>query len=379
MKPPIANMQSLQTSRLPKWQQVLRQIEEQFEAGAFKPDQPFPTLGELSHAYGVSDITARRVFRELKSQGRIITQGRRGTFIAPLIENQVVYMCLPQAQISLISGSSSQETTFFSQFFEHYHRQQLDQQIQIKMISIEFCLRNPSVVANAPLFVAMEALLSVHDNKVEVDQKRLALIQKHGKAVVFRSLLGMVDGVDQVSVDFRSGLETMVNHLAKQGHKHFGMLCGNLSNLWLKPRFEGFRNALSSNGLVCNPTLVEVTSGTKRQEDFDALDRILAQSPRPSVIVCANDSRALNALEYCQKNNISVPDDLAITGFDNSIEGALFTPALTTMDPGVRNIASAMFEMIEHRAQTPSGEFQHQIIQPQLVERASTLGQAVTT
>ena len=373
MSPPITNTQSLKSSHLPKWQQVLHRIEDQFEAGAFEPEQPFPTLGELSQAYGVSDITARRVFRELKSQGRIITQGRRGTFIAPFVKHQVVYMCLPQAQLSLISGALSQETTFFSQFFEHYHRQQLDQHFQVKMISIEFCMRNPEAVADAPLFVAMEALLNVHDNKVEVDQKRLAHIQQHGKAIVFRSLLGMVDGVDQVTIDFRGGFEKMVSHLAQQGHQHFGMLCGNLSNLWLKPRFEGFLNALSSEGLACNPRLLEVTSGTNPQEDFKALDRILAQTPRPTALVCVNDSRALNALEYCKKNNISVPDDLAITGFDNSIEGALFNPGLTTMDVCVDKIATAMFKMVQRRTQDSSGEYQHKVIEPRIIERASTL------
>lgn len=371
------NTQILNSSRLPKWQQVLYQIEQQFEEGMYEPDQPFPTLDELSNTYGVSDITARRVFSELKSQGRIITQGRRGTFIAPPIEHQVVYMCLPQALLSLISGTLSQDTAFFGEFFERFHRQRLDQHFKIKMISIEFCMRNPDAVADAPLFVVMDALLNINDKKVEVDQKRLAHIQQHGKAIVFRSLLGMVDGVDQISIDFRGGFEKMISYLAKQGHQHFGMLCGNLSNLWLKPRFEGFLNALTNEGLVCNPRLVETTSGRKPQEDFDALDRILSHTPRPTVIVCANDSRAIHALDYCKANHIAVPQELAITGFDNSIESALCTPSLTTMDVGMAKITDAMFEMVERQNQASSGKHQHLVIEPQLICRDSSLGHPI--
>lgn len=348
------------------------------------PGQPFPTLGELSSTYDVSDITARRVFRELKSQGRIITQGRRGTFIAPSIQKQIVYMCLPQAQLSLISSMSSHETTFFSRFFEHYHRQGLDQQFEINMISIEFCLRNPEAVADTPLLVAMEALLNVHDGKVEINQERVAHLQQHGKAIVFRSFMGMVEGIDQISINFVHGFEQMVHHLAGLGHRHIGMLCGKLSNLWLKPRFEGFLNALTSEGLTCDPRLVEVTNGVDPQQDYDALDRILAQSPRPTAIVCANDSRAIHALDYCKTHNIAVPAELAITGFDNSIEGALCSPALTTMDVGVTQIADAMLVMIEQQTQSSSGEHQHQIIEhqiiePQLIQRASTAASAPHT
>lgn len=362
----------LNPSRLPKWQQVLVQIEHQFDQGVFEPHQPFPTLGEISSTYGVSDITARRVFRELKSQGRIITQGRRGTFIAPFLQKQTVYMCLPKAQLSFIASASPQETSFFSKFFEHYHRQGFDQQFEIKMISIEFCLRNPAAIADCPLFVTMESLLNVYDGKVEINQERLALVQQHGKAIVFRSLMGMVDGVDQVSVDFRHAFEQIVHYLADLGHQHIGMLCGMLSNLWLKPRFEGFLNALSSEGLTCDPRLVEITNGIDPQQDYDAVERILTQSPRATAIVCANDSRAIHVLEYCKAKGIAVPDDLAIVGFDNSIEGALCTPALTTMDVGVTQIANAMFEMVERQSHGLTGKHQREIIQPRLIERDTT-------
>lgn len=360
--------------RLPKWLQVLMVIEQQFEEGLFEPDQAFPTLGELSSTYGVSDITARRVFRELKSQGRIITQGRRGTFIAPSLKKQVVYMCLPQAQLSIVAGASSQETTFFSSFFEYYHRQHLDQRFEIKMISMEFCLRNPAAVADAPLFVTMEAILDVQGNKVEVNRDRLGYLQQHGRAIVFRALMGMVSGVDQVGVNFNKAMEHMVEHLAEQGHRHIGMLCGNLSNLWFKPRFEGFLNGMSHAGLTCDPRLVEITTGRDQQEDFAAVERILSQTPRPTAIVCANDSRAIHALEYCQANHISVPDELAITGYDNSIEGALFTPSLTTMDIGIAQVANAMFEMVEQQSKSLAGEHQQVSIIPQVVARGSTLG-----
>lgn len=369
----ISYTQSSRSSRLPKWQQVLFQIEAQFDEGVFEPNQPFPTLGELSTTYGVSDITARRVFRELKNQGRIITQGRRGTFIAPFTQKQVIYMCLPQAQLALVTSGGVNETNFFGQYIKQFHQLKLDQRFDIKTLSIEFCLRNPQAVADTPLFVSMEAILKVHDDgRAEVDTHRLEHLQQHGKAIVFRSLLGMVDGVDQVSIDYRSGIEAAVTHLVQLGHRHIAMLSGKLSNLWHKPRFEGFLNAMSKAGLTCDPHLVKITTGTSQKEDFAAVARLLAQTPRPTAIVCANDIRAIHVLEYCQANRIAVPHDLAVIGMDNAIEGSLFTPSLTTLDPNIAQVTSAMFDLVERQADGDSHAHEHVIIQPQLIKRDST-------
>jgi DNA-binding LacI/PurR family transcriptional regulator len=241
-------------------------------------------------------------------------------------------------------------------------------------VSIDFCLRNFSAVADWPLFIPMEVILKHEDGQVVVDHDRLAKLRTHGKAVLFRSMPGVVEGIDQVSVDLHSAFTSTVRHLVDQGHRHMAMLCGKLSNLWFKPRFQGFLDSLAAAGLACDPRLVEITSGLNAQEDDAAMDRLLAQSPRPTAVVCANDRRALHVLEYCRTHHINVPGQLAVTGFDNIFEGSLSTPALTTLDPCITQTAQAMFELTQPVPADRDGQEAHQqvVITPQLVVRGST-------
>lgn len=367
-----------------KWQQVLADIEAQFEAGAYQHDQSFPTLGQLSQTYGVSDITARRVFRELKTQGRIITRGRHGTFVrVPAAAaaskpkaKQTLLLCQPQAWLGTVVSES--EALFLQAFYDHFHRQGLENAFELRTITVEFCIRNPEAIANATLFVMMESLLKVQGNTALVDPERLAFFQSQGKAIVFRSLLHAIHQqtppLHQVCIDLRQGVNLAAEHLIAQGHKRLAMITGSLSNLWFKPRFEGFLDALAHHGLPCDPACIKTTKGLDPQQDFDAMDKLMALSPRPTAIVCANDTRALHVIEYCKAKGLGVPDDIAITGFDNSLESSLVTPGLTTVDQQHHKLIEAMFEM----ATSPvflSGKQppQTHIIQPRIIERRSSV------
>ncbi len=360
------------SSRLPKWKEVLREITANFDAGKYEAGQPFLTLGALSRQYGVSDITARRVFRELKSQGRILTRGSRGTFIAPLHERQAVFMCLPPAQLAWPMGDLADGSAFFQRFLTLFHQERLDKRFEIKPIAVDFCLRNPDAVAGFPLFVSMEAILKTEGERVLVDQERLDSLRRCGHLIVFRSLPGIVDGVDQVSKNPYDGIRDAVRHLVDQGHSHLAMLCGRLTSVWFKPRFEGFLDALSEAGLSCDPRLVEITTGLDQQEDFAAVERLLAREPRPTAIVCANDSRALHVLDYCRARGVAVPKDLAVTGFDNTLEASLSSPPLTSVDSCDEDLVRAMFQMVERKISGARGKPEQVVVSPRLIPRQSS-------
>jgi LacI family gluconate utilization system Gnt-I transcriptional repressor len=85
----------------------------------------------------------------------------------------------------------------------------------------------------------------------------------------------------------------------------------------------------------------------------DLMRRTLAALPDCDAVFCCNDDLAHGAIYYCQRQNIRVPQDVAIAGFNDLPASAWMVPALTTIDtPRYRighEAASLLLDMIAGR------------------------------
>ncbi len=64
--------------------------------------------------------------------------------------------------------------------------------------------------------------------------------------------------------------------------------------------------------------------------------KVLASPVRPDAVVCANDQMAIGVLQALTSGGIRVPEDMAVTGFDDIFPGSLFEPSLTTVHQPMR-------------------------------------------
>lgn len=94
-------------------------------------------------------------------------------------------------------------------------------------------------------------------------------------------------------------------------------------------RYQGFQAALAENQLTA---ATEVLLSKDSFSDMPKLVSLIAQiTPLPDVFICANDFVAIDLIKALRHYRISVPDDLLITGFDNSSESKIIEPHLTTI------------------------------------------------
>lgn len=123
-------------------------------------------------------------------------------------------------------------------------------------------------------------------------------------------------GIDAVCVDERTGAYKATRHLIETGHTRIGLIDSSnpLGNV---EKRDGYRDALMEAGLPIDPTLTADPRGHTLIRGYWAMDALMALEKRPSAVFTANDSLALGALRWTQKNNVRVPQDVAIIGFDN--------------------------------------------------------------
>jgi DNA-binding LacI/PurR family transcriptional regulator len=88
-------------------------------------------------------------------------------------------------------------------------------------------------------------------------------------------------------------------------------------------------------------------------------------------LFAANDLSALGALSYLASQNINVPEQMALVGFDDILMASLVHPALTTVRQPVYDMGVAGARLLLDRIEHPANEVKRQVFDPVLVLRQS--------
>ncbi len=135
-----------------------------------------------------------------------------------------------------------------------------------------------------------------------------------------------------VSIDNYQAMKDIVEHVIKvHGAQLINYISGPLANPEAADRYRAFLEVMSDNSLVADMDRVffgefRPSDGKKAVEKF-----IRSGKPRPEAIICANDAMALAAIEELTSYGYVVPDDIIVTGFDNTYNARHHLPALTTV------------------------------------------------
>ena len=135
-----------------------------------------------------------------------------------------------------------------------------------------------------------------------------------------------------ISIDNYAVMKRLVEHLINEhGYKVFNYISGPETNPEAQERYKAFRDALSENGLEFDERRLH--KGQFRSYDgIKAIEEFMHSGlSLPDAFVCANDSMALTAMNKLQLNGVKVPEDVAVTGFDNTFNARNAFPVLTTV------------------------------------------------
>lgn len=146
--------------------------------------------------------------------------------------------------------------------------------------------------------------------------------------------------VPSVSSDFVAGVRAAVGHLLGRGHTELGMLDGTLG---VEPvRRRAFTAAVREAGLAAPvvagpPTVAGGTAATTE---------LLTAHPGTTAVVAFNDLMAIGAIRALRARGRHVPDDCAVTGFDDLALAAHLDPPLTTVHTDKYELGRTLVEVL---------------------------------
>ncbi len=134
-------------------------------------------------------------------------------------------------------------------------------------------------------------------------------------------------GVDNISSAYEA-----TRHLLDLGHRRIAHILGPQNFFCAVERFQGYCQALQDAGISLDPTLLlqgtfEPATGRRCATTLFSRDR----QDWPTAVFVANDQMAYGVLEVAEQRGISVPEEIAVVGFDDNNFSAHIRPALTTI------------------------------------------------
>lgn len=139
--------------------------------------------------------------------------------------------------------------------------------------------------------------------------------------------------INCVLFDYFKASYNATSHLINLGHKCIGFISGpddsTMTNIL--DRKLGYISSFNDKKISINPNIIKYNSKLTKEAGYSSMQEILRNDVKPTAILAINDMLAIGAMEAIEDNNLKIPDDIAVIGFDDMPEALMVKPKLTSI------------------------------------------------
>lgn len=178
--------------------------------------------------------------------------------------------------------------------------------------------------------------------------------------------------VYSVISDNKKGGYLVTDHLIRRGHKKIAFVAPS-DDQEAMLRYAGYVTALDEYGIAHDKNFfVDATFLAEDTLELLDLEPLTSLLPEISAIVAASDYIAIGVIEFLEKKGVRVPEDIAVTGFDDTALARLFSPSLTTVRQNGNQIGKLVAKSILKQLNGRKQEKYVQVVDVELVVRSSS-------
>lgn len=156
-----------------------------------------------------------------------------------------------------------------------------------------------------------------------------------------------IKGVDThyVIADNVKGAYEATSLLLELGHQRIGFVSGRKVDSSMQDRMEGYKNAISGKGITIDEELI-VGNGSTKEAGYMAAKQLLRLNPHPTAIFGANDLITIGILNAIGEQNMRIPEDISVIGFDDFDLAPLLKVPLTVIAQPIEEIGKVALEVL---------------------------------
>lgn len=195
---------------------------------------------------------------------------------------------------------------------------------------------------------AAERMAGVVLSPASSKHTRIDLLLERGIPVVTVDRKLNTGDVDTVVVANRRAARQATEHLLDEGCRRIGFVAGPSETSTAADRLAGYRHALRATGRPADPGLV-VPGGFRIEGGYEATAELLKRPRRPDGLVVANNLMTLGAMQCLIDNDVPVPDEIAVVGFDDFAWATTLRPPLTVVSQPIYDLGRQAAELLLRR------------------------------
>lgn len=173
---------------------------------------------------------------------------------------------------------------------------------------------------------------------------------------------------DAVVLDNQAAAGMLVEHLHAQGYRRIIGLFGNASTTGVE-RHDGYMAAMARFGLTADAVFIPPTSEAAETE---VSRRIASLETRPDAVIASNGLLLMGVVRAVREAGLTIPETLAVAGFDNERWTELVGPGITVIEQPVEAIGRTAMAMLLERLETPDAPIRKVVLNGRCVIRGST-------
>jgi DNA-binding LacI/PurR family transcriptional regulator len=187
--------------------------------------------------------------------------------------------------------------------------------------------------------------------------------------VVFYDVGTPRGNVTNIRVNYRRGIEKVVDYLHSLGHRRLGFIGHHAI---LGPINERMRAVMDAVARIPSLEVRTAADADTLEGGRQAARQLLSNGYQPTAIICVNDITAVGVLRELRERGLRVPQDVSVTGFDNVKLSEFCYPALTTVHIPREQIGHIICESLMSKAGKSAVAEAEIVIDPEFVLRDST-------
>lgn len=209
------------------------------------------------------------------------------------------------------------------------------------------------------------------------DSGHFSRLIERGLPIVFIDRVPDNDKTFKVVANNYKGSYDATVHLLEHGSKRIAHITSPKHLSITRERLEGYKDALVEFGIEFKEEYVRYCGhgGMKTEEILEAAQNLIDMNDRPDAIFTASDRLTTGTMAVIHKNNLRIPEDIALVGFTNIAVAELLNPPLTTIVQPAVEMGQTAMQLLVDMIENPKKEFDYGVrkLDTTLVVRQSSV------
>jgi len=177
-----------------------------------------------------------------------------------------------------------------------------------------------------------------------------------------------------VAIDNVASARDVVRHLVQGGRRRIAFL-GNQPD---RPsgvgglRYRGYREEMDAAGLAVHDVDVSTALHFTREEGQARAVALLSDQRPVDALICASDLLAIGAMRALRELGMTAGPDVAVVGWDNTVDAAYHVPSLTSVAPALSQLAELALDALVNRIEGNRAPGVSYLVPHELVVRESS-------